>query len=89
MIHRINRKIFQIFAFDIESHNDEETIKNRETSMWLGCLADETSKVDDEDIFFYNMDSFLDRLEEITSKKRTKKNGVNSKRPILNTCIYI
>lgn len=89
MEHRISRKKFKVFAFDIESHNDEESIAKQETSMWLGCLADETSQVDDESIYFYNMDSFLDRLEEMTSRKRKKKDGINEKRPILNTCIYI
>ena len=44
---RINRKKYNVFAFDIESHNDEESIKNKTTSMWLGCLIDENSKIDD------------------------------------------
>ena len=89
MIHRVQRRKFRIFAFDIESHNDEESIQKRETSMWLGCLADETSKVDDEDIYFYNMNDFIDRLYELSSKKRKKKDGKNTQRPITNICIYI
>ena len=89
MIHRINRKKYQIYAFDIESHNDEETIAKRETSMWLGCLIDETSKVDYEDIYFYDMDSVIDRLEYLSSRKRNKIKGINEKRPCNNICIYI
>ena len=46
---RINRKKYNVFAFDIETHNDEESIKNQTTSMWLGCLIDETHKIDDEE----------------------------------------
>ena len=41
---RINRKKYKVFAFDIETHNDEESIKNKTTSMWLGCYIDENSK---------------------------------------------
>ena len=64
MIHRISRKKYQIFSFDIESHNDEESIAKKETSMWLGCFIDETSQEEDESIYFYNMNDYLDRLEE-------------------------
>ena len=89
MIHRISRKKYQIFSFDIESHNDEESIAKRETSMWLGCFIDENSKEDDESIYFYNMNDFLDRLEEITSRTRKKSQGKNEKRPVKNICTYI
>ena len=89
MQHRINRKIYRIFGFDIESHNDEESIAKRETSMWLGCLADDTSKEEDESIYFYNMNDFLDRLDEISSLSRKKIDGKNQKRPVKNICIYI
>ena len=45
---RIGRRKFLLYAFDLESHNDPESIAKRETSMWLGCLIDETNTVDDE-----------------------------------------
>lgn len=83
---RIKRKKFLVFAFDIESHNDEESIAKRETSMWLGSFIDEESKVEDESSYFYNMDSFIDHLEFLTTRKR--KNP-REKRPINNICIYI
>ena len=67
---RINRKKYNVFAFDIESHNDSESIKNQTTSMWLGCLIDETSKVDDENSYLYTMDEFLERLESLSTPKR-------------------
>lgn len=85
MERRINRKKYNIYAFDIESHNDIESIEKKETSMWLGCLIDENSKITDEDIYFYNMDSFLNRLEELTTSHRTRK----GKRNVKNICIYI
>jgi hypothetical protein len=44
MIHRIGRKKYDIYAMDIESHNDEESIAKKETSMWLGCFINEDSK---------------------------------------------
>ena len=84
MIQRISRKKFNIFAFDLESHNDEESIAKQETSMWLGCFIDENSKVEDEDIYFYDMDSLIDHLEVITTPKRSRHHN-----PIRNCCAFI
>lgn len=84
MIARIKRKKFRIYAFDIESHNDEESIAKNETSMWLGCLIDETSKPEDESIYFYKMEDFISHLEKISSLPRNRKS-----RPINNIAIYI
>ena len=67
---RINRKKYKCYAFDIESHNDEESIRKRETSMWLGCLIDENSKIDDESSYLYDMDSFIDKIEELEPLRR-------------------
>ena len=49
MIKHISRRKFRIFAMDIESHNDSESIAKNETSCWLGSFIDETSKIDDEE----------------------------------------
>lgn len=84
MIQRISRKKFNIFSFDIESHNDLESIAKRETSMWLGCFIDENSDIDDESIYFYNMDDVIDHWEKLCSPKRTRQ-----KTPIKNNCTYI
>lgn len=86
MEQRISRKKFKIYAFDIESHNDVESIIKNETSMWLGCLIDDQSKEDDESIYFDNMDSFIDRLEELSNPKRKSS---KEKKPIKNICVYI
>ena len=59
MITRINRRKYQIYAMDVESHNDLESIKKRETSIWLGCFIDETSKVDDESSYFIQFKNFF------------------------------
>ena len=83
---RINRKLYEIYAMDIESHNDEESIKKRETSMWLGCFINENSKEDDEHSYFYTMDEFLDRCEELTSKKRKSSEET---RPCNNLAVFI
>lgn len=85
MIHRIGRKKYKIFAFDIESHNDLESIAKKETSMWLGSFIDENSKIDDENSYLYNMDEFLDRIEQESTPKRKH----NEKIPIKNVCIYV
>lgn len=88
MRQKIKRKTYEIYAFDIESHNDEESIAKQETSMWLGCLINDTNTIND-DVFFYDMDSFIDRLEQLSHKTRKKIKGKNQKRPCNNLCIYI
>lgn len=85
MIHRIGRKKYDIYAMDIESHNDEESIEKQETSMWLGCFINEESKVYEDESYFYNMDEFLDKLQFLSSRSRKFK----GKRPIKNICVYI
>ena len=83
---RINRKKFKVFAFDIESHNDEESIKNKTTSMWLGCLIDDTSKIDEESSYCYTMEEVINKLEELSNPKR--RHG-EKKKPTKNICVYV
>lgn len=85
MEHRLGRKKYKIFAFDIESHNDEESIEKKETSIWLGAFIDEKSKVDDEKSYVYNMDEFLARIEAESNPVRHH----NEKIPVKNVCIYV
>ena len=83
---RINRKLYEIYAMDIESHNDAESIAKRETSMWLGCFINEDSKEDDVDSYFYTINEFLDRCSELTSKRRKT---ANETRPCKNLAVFI
>lgn len=83
---RINRKKYKVFAFDIETHNDEESIRNKTTSMWLGCLIDENSKIDQEDSYLYTMEDVLYKLDELSNPKRRHE---EKKKPIKNICIYV
>ena len=71
---------------DIESHNDPESIAKRETSMWLGCFINEDSKEDDGDSYFYTMDEFLARCENLCSKKRK---SAKETKPCKNLCVFI
>ena len=87
MIHRIGRRKYQIYAFDIETHNDNESITKGETSMWLGCLIDDESKVDDENSYLYDMDTFIDRIDYLSSPK--KRRNHNDPKLCKNDCIYI
>ena len=82
---RINRKKYSVYAMDIESHNDEESIAKGETSMWLGCFINDDNKVEEESSYFYNMNQFIDALEDLSSPKRTKDKG----RRIQNIAVYI
>ena len=83
---RINRKKFRVFAFDIETHNDEESIAKKETSMWLGTFIDETSKIDDESSYMYEMTDLLAKLEELSNPKR--RHG-EKKKPCKNICVFV
>lgn len=84
MFARIGRKKFSVYAIDFETHNDNETKRKGETSIWLGCLLNENSKVEEEKSYFYTVESLLEQLENLTSGKR--KHGEN--RPIKNLVIY-
>ena len=88
MFRRINRKKYRVFATDFETHNDEESIAKQETSIWLACLIDETSTLEDDSIFSYSMEEYVDKLEALVSIKRGKHNGKNDKRIPKNVCIY-
>ena len=87
MIHRIGRRKYQVYAFDIETHNDDESIAKCESSMWLGCLIDENSKMEDEESYMYDMDSFIDKLDYLSSPKKRKNH--NDPKLCKNVCIYI
>lgn len=82
---RIGRKKYRLYALDIETHNDEETIQKRETSMWLGCFIDDTHTIDSEESYFYNMDEFLDKLERLSTPKRKHR----GKSDLKNICVYV
>ena len=47
MIEKLGRKKYNIYAFDVESHNDPESIKKKETSIWLASFINDESKIDD------------------------------------------
>ena len=83
---RINRKKYKVFAFDIETHNDNESIRNKKTSMWLGCLIDDTSKIDEESSYLYTMEQVFQKLEELSNPKR--RHG-EKKKPIKNIVVYV
>ena len=83
---RIRKRNYNLFAMDIESHNDSESREKRETSMWLGCFIDENSKPEDENSYFYSMDEFLDRCEALTTPKR---HNSKESRKCKNIAVYI
>lgn len=86
MEHRISRRKYRILATDFETHNDEESIAKRETGIWLAVLMDEKSDVKDESIYFYDMPSYLAKIEELSTLPVRDK--VTHKRNIKNICIY-
>lgn len=83
---RINRRLYELYGMDVESHNDKESIAKKETSIWLGCFIDENSKMEDENSYFYTIDEFLDKCEEKVTKKRK---SANETRPCKNIAVFI
>ena len=73
MLQQIGHKKWRVYAYDVESHNDNESIAKNETSIWLSSFIDENSKEEDESSYFYTIESWLDFLDRETSHKRTKK----------------
>ena len=86
MIQKLGRANYQIFAMDVESHNDPESIEKQETSIWLGCLLDENLQSDDPNSYFYTIDEFLDRIISLSKPHRKKPHGTKLCK---NVCIYI
>ena len=86
MIQKLGRTNYQIFAMDVESHNDPESIAKQETSIWLGCLLDENLTKDDPNSYFYTIDEFLDRIIDFSKPRRKTAHGT---RLCKNVCVYI
>ena len=86
MIQKLGRTNYQIFAMDVESHNDSESIAKQETSIWLGCLLDENSRIDDPNSYFYTIDEFLNKIINYSKPKRNKPHGTALCK---NVCVYI
>ena len=85
MIQRLGRRKYKVFAMDVESHNDEESIAKNETSIWLGCFLDEHSEVEDSNSYFYDIETFIARLEEESRPRYTK----DKTRLCKNVCVFI
>lgn len=63
---------YRLFAFDVESHNDDETLAKKETSIWLYSFINEDNKVDDESSYGYSIEQFLDSLRRETKREKGK-----------------
>ena len=87
---RIGRKEYSVYAFDVESHNDAESLKNGRTGIWLASFINDDSKPEDEDNYFYDLDSVFDKWKELTHRdtKRNHHEGKGFGRP-KNILIYI
>lgn len=77
---RVGRKKYEVWAFDVESHNDEESIAKEETGIWLYSFINDESKIDDESSYGYTMEEFCQRLDDMTSPYRTEKRTRKSRR---------
>lgn len=76
MIAKVHRSKYDVFALDIETHNDEESIAKRETSMWLGCCINEEMTADDPRSYFYTWDEWLEHAERYTTRRGGKRKNM-------------
>lgn len=70
---RIGKKTYDIYATDFETHNDYDLIKEFEknpkqtkTSIWLWYIIDENTKWNDRKSYGFDLDSYFERLKELS-----------------------
>lgn len=85
MIRKIGKKTYRIFGYDVESHNDEESIAKNATGVWLSVFAEYGQSWKDN-VYYYDVPSFLSRLEEET---RNGRGGKGRARKISNIIVYV
>ena len=87
MKRRIKRKWFSVWAFDVETHADPESVAKLKTGVWLYSFINDKSTEEDEANYGTSIEEFLDRLEEKTTPKKRNHHGKENE-PI-NLLIYI
>ena len=85
MERRIGRQRYRIFAYDVESHNDPWSVSNNNTGIWLSSFIDENTTLESNAGFYYDIPSFLSKLEEMSTPRWHKHKRVN----IPNIMIYV
>lgn len=73
----LRRKTWQVYAFDVESRNDAESVAKGETSIWLASLVDERTTLEDKGAFFYDIASCVDRFAELGTPRYTHDKRLN------------
>lgn len=88
IIRTIKKRKYRVFGYDVENHNDDESISKNETSVWLSVFVNSDAKASDGDIYYYDVPSFLDRLErESRMDRASRKDG--RARNVPNLLIYV
>lgn len=85
---RVKKRLFNVYGYDVESHNDDESIAKNETSIWLSVFMTYGDDVTDSSIYFYDGESFLRHLELI-SKDHWEKTDGKRKKACTNYLIYV
>ena len=75
MRRRIGKRWFSVYAFDVESHADDESAELKETGVWLYSFINEAMPIDDESCFGYSIEEFLDRIEAKSKSKKRNHHG--------------
>lgn len=72
---RVGKKWFSVWAFDIETHADPESVREGKTGVWLYSFINEKSKVEDAENYGTSMEMFLDKIEELSTPKKRNHHG--------------
>lgn len=73
----------RFYALSLFHRNDKRAIETLTTSVWLGCLACEDSKRED-DVFFQNVPELLERLRNLAHENASRNTSEHPK----SVCIY-
>ena len=75
---KIGKEPFDVFCYDLESHNDAGSIERGETGVWLSCFIDETSTPEDPKSFLPGIPELLERLERMTAPRKGPRFAIRS-----------
>ena len=87
MRRRISKRWFSVYAFDVESHADEESARLKETGVWLYSFINDESRMEDDACYGYDIESFLDRIAE--KSRQRKRNHHGKENEPNNLMIYV
>ena len=83
---KIGKEPFDIYCYDLESHNDEGSIARGETGVWLSCFIEDEYTLEDPASFLPGLPEYLERLERLTAPREGPRGGKGEPRDV---CVLV